>query len=98
MPLQSLVSVIRLIDSGQVFIPMDDANQSTGSVNKDHGLTDREMFALRLAADGLTNKEIAREMSATEATVKMYMRSICTKLGARNRAHAAIISRERSML
>ncbi len=97
MPLKSLVSVIRLVDSGQVFIPMDGSSSSPSGSQQEHNLTDREMFVLRLAADGLTNKEIAREMDATEATVKMYMRGICTKLGARNRAHAAIISRELSM-
>lgn len=53
---------------------------------------------LRLAADGLTNKEIARGMDASEVTVKMHMRSICKKLGARNRAHAAMISRERALI
>ena len=56
------------------------------------------MFVLRLAADGLTNKEIARDMSTNEVTVKMHMRSICKKLGARNRAHAAMISRERALI
>ncbi|SLN59789.1 transcriptional regulator NarL [Roseovarius halotolerans] len=57
-----------------------------------------ELFVLRLAADGLTNKEIARDMNANEVTVKMHMRSICKKLGARNRAHAAMISRERALI
>ena len=53
---------------------------------------------LRLAADGLTNKEIARDRGRTEVTVKMHMRSVFKKLGARNQAHAAIISRERAIL
>ncbi|HBS49102.1 MAG TPA: hypothetical protein DEA05_02950 [Rhodobacteraceae bacterium] len=37
-------------------------------------------------------------MGATEVTVKMHMRAFCKKLGARNRAHAAMISRERALL
>jgi len=61
-------------------------------------LTEKEFFVLRLAADCLTNKEIARDMGTTEETVKMRMRSVFKKLGARNRAHAAIISRERAIL
>jgi len=61
-------------------------------------LTKKEFFVLRLGADCLTNKEIAREMGTTEVTVKMHMRSVFKKLGARNQAHAAIISRKRAIL
>ena len=99
MPLRSLGSVIELISSGQIFVPVGaDFPGSTTDLENDHGLNDKELYVLRLAADGMTNKEIAREMGATEVIVKMHMRSICRKLGARNRAHAAIISRERSLL
>ncbi|SPF80054.1 response regulator [Pseudoprimorskyibacter insulae] len=95
MPLQSLTSVIQLINSGQVFVPMQELNAAgESSAGTDAKLSEKELFVLRLAADGMTNKEIARDMGATEVTVKMHMRSICKKLGARNRAHAAIISRE----
>lgn len=98
MPLQSLNSVIQLIVSGQVFVPMTDS-QSSGEKSTEHeNLTEKELFVLRLAADGMTNKEIARDMDASEVTVKMHMRMICKKLGARNRAHAAMISRERSLI
>ena len=99
MPLRSLGSVIELISSGQIFVPVGaDFPGSTTDLKNNHGLNDKELYVLRLAADGMTNKEIAREMGATEVIVKMHMRSICRKLGARNRAHAAIISRERSLL
>ena len=95
MPLQSPTSVIQLINSGQVFVPMQELNAAgENTAGTDAKLSEKEMFVLRLAADGMTNKEIARDMGATEVTVKMHMRSICKKLGARNRAHAAIISRE----
>ncbi len=99
MPLQSLNSVIQLIMSGQVFVPTGTA-QGSGEKSGGDGadLSEKELFVLRLAADGLTNKEIARDMDASEVTVKMHMRSICKKLGARNRAHAAMISRERALI
>lgn len=93
MPLQSLASVIDLVMSGEIFVPR--TNAQTG---QDHGLNGKELFVLRLAADGLTNKEIARDMDASEVTIKMHMRSICKKLNARNRAHAAIVSRELSII
>ena len=99
MPLRSLGSIIELISSGQIFVPVGaDFPGSTTDLKNNHGLNDKELYVLRLAADGMTNKEIAREMGATEVIIKMHMRSICRKLGARNRAHAAIISRERSLL
>lgn len=98
MPLQSLNSVLQLIMSGQTFVPMDTTTPGLDKSGADHDLSEKELFVLRLAADGLTNKEIARDMGANEVTVKMHMRSICKKLGARNRAHAAMISRERSLI
>lgn len=98
MPLQSLNSVLQLIMSGQTFVPMDAGTPSLDKSGHDHDLSEKELFVLRLAADGLTNKEIARDMSTNEVTVKMHMRSICKKLGARNRAHAAMISRERALI
>lgn len=98
MPLQSLTSVIGLIVSGQVFVPMDLGMSGGDGDDDDHGLSDKELFVLRLAADGMTNKEIARDMGSSEVTVKMHMRTICKKLNARNRAHAAMISRERAII
>ena len=98
-PLRSLGSIIELISSGLIFVPVGaDFPGSTTDLENNHGLNDKELYVLRLAADGMTNKEIGREMGATEVIIKMHMRSICRKLGARNRAHAAIISRERSLL
>lgn len=77
-------------------MPTENAGrQDRGNTATEHNLTEKELFVLRIAADGMTNKEIARDMGSTEVTVKMHMRSICKKLGARNRAHATIISRER---
>lgn len=96
MPLRSLDSALQLIQSGQTFIPVKpEASMASNASTKDReDLNERELHILRLAADGMTNKEIARDISVTEVTVKMHMRNVCRKLGARNRAHAAIISRE----
>ena len=97
MPLQSLLSVIQLIASGQVFVPMQDSD-SRSQTQSDAPLTEKEHFVLSRAAEGLTNKEIARDMAISEVSVKMHMRAICRKLEARNRAHAVMISRERALL
>jgi two-component system nitrate/nitrite response regulator NarP len=98
MPLQSLLSVIQLIASGQVFVPMQDAETRSSAGSGDTPLSEKEHFVLSRAAEGLTNKEIARDMAISEVSVKMHMRAICRKLEARNRAHAVMISRERALL
>lgn len=98
MPLKSLHSALQLIMSGQIFVPIDVPKMGADNTGGEFNLTDKELYALRLASDGQTNKEIARILDVREANVKMYMRSICKKLGARNRAHAAMISRDRSLI
>lgn len=49
---------------------------------------------LRGISQGKTNKEIGREIDLSEITVKMHVRSLCAKLKARNRTHAAMIARQ----
>ena len=47
---------------------------------------------LRLAAEGLTDREIARRMKVSEKTVDTYWSRIRQKLAARNRTHAVAIA------
>jgi DNA-binding NarL/FixJ family response regulator len=53
-------------------------------------LTERETDVLRLIAQGLANKEIARELSIGERTVKTHVSSILSKLGLQSRTQAAL--------
>ncbi len=57
-------------------------------------LTDRELQVLHGICDGLQNKEIAHRFGIREVTVKMHVRAIIRKLGARNRTDAAMIARD----
>ncbi|HWM01603.1 MAG TPA: response regulator transcription factor [Actinophytocola sp.] len=52
-------------------------------------LTERELRVLRLVAQGLSNKEIARALSIRLPTVKNHLQSIFGKLGVRRRTDAA---------
>jgi DNA-binding CsgD family transcriptional regulator len=52
-------------------------------------LTPRELAVLRLAAMGHQAREIARALALGEETVRSHMKKAQTKLGARNRTHAA---------
>jgi DNA-binding CsgD family transcriptional regulator len=54
-----------------------------------HGLTDREVEVLRLAAEGLSNAEIARRLVLSERTVGNHLANIYSKLGASGRSARA---------
>ena len=53
-------------------------------------LSDRETVIIHAVSEGHSNKVIAYEVGITEATVKVHVRNIMRKLGARNRTDAAI--------
>ncbi len=53
-------------------------------------LTDRETEVLRLLAQGKANKEIARELTIGEKTVKTHVSSILGKLNVPSRTQAAL--------
>ena len=53
-------------------------------------LSPREQDVARRVADGLSNKEIAREMDITERTVKAHISSIFMKWRVRDRLHLAL--------
>jgi len=93
--IKSVMSVVDLVISGQIFLPAEEYNHSDnvgreGELN----LSQREVGVLQLTSEGLTNKEIASAFGSNEAVVKAQMRYICRKLVARNRAHAVSIGRK----
>jgi DNA-binding NarL/FixJ family response regulator len=55
-------------------------------------LTHREREVLALLASGLSNKEIARELTLSVGTVRLHVSNILAKLGAPNRTTAAAIA------
>ena len=98
LPFESLISVVNLVLSGQVFIPAEGWSEGAGTSDQSADLSDKEIGILRMASEGLTNKEIALAIGKTEVAIKMHMRSICRQLAARNRAHAVTIGLERSLI
>lgn len=60
----------------------------SGAAHSAEKLTDREIDVLRLAAKGLTNKAIGRELSISDRTVQGHLANIYGKLGAASRTEA----------
>ena len=61
-------------------------------------LTDREIEVLRLLATGSANREIARALFVTEATVKSHLVHIFTKLDVDSRSRAIHVARETGLI
>ena len=55
-------------------------------------LTSRQQQVLACLKRAQSNKEIARALSMSEATVKVHVRQVMKKLGALNRTHAAVLA------
>ena len=54
-------------------------------IDRDDGLTDRELEIVRLVAAGKKNKEVAEQLAISERTVRTNLTSVFQKLGVRDR-------------
>jgi two-component system NarL family response regulator len=61
-------------------------------------LTDREMEVLRLVAQGMNNRDIARELFISENTVKNHIRNILEKLHLHSRMEAVVYAVREKLL
>lgn len=57
-------------------------------------LSDRELQVLRLASQGLANKQIGRALGIAERTVKVHLGSVFRRIGVSDRTSAALWARE----
>ncbi|MBI2856493.1 MAG: response regulator transcription factor, partial [Chloroflexi bacterium] len=61
-------------------------------------LTSRELQVLQLAADGLSNKEIAGELVISEKTVKNHISNIFSKLQVNDRTQAILFALRKGLV
>lgn len=101
MPIRSLPAALRLVDSGQIFMPVNAFDAPTMAAeqgDRSIRLSTLHIDILRMVREGKTNKEIARAIANSETGVKMHLRSIFDKLQAKNRAHAVTIAAEHGLI
>jgi DNA-binding NarL/FixJ family response regulator len=92
-----VVQAIRDVAAGKRVIPPEVAGRLSEFMPPVR-LTARELEVLRLAAKGLRNREIAREIGRTEGTVKEHIRHIMEKLGASDRTKAVTVALQRGVI
>ncbi|WP_460274779.1 LuxR C-terminal-related transcriptional regulator [Celeribacter sp. ULVN23_4] len=98
--LKDLANEIRFMAAGGRYVPVEllDQQRLKSRGTKKSPLSEREMQVLGHLAEGQSNREIAQGLNLAEATVKMHVKSICTKLGANNRTQAVIVAQDRNYI
>ena len=94
---KELLETIRCVHTGEKALSPE-ASFHLAEHATDDALTPAEIRVLRLIAGGNANKEIAAQLSVSEETVKGQVRNILSKLGANDRAHAAMIGVKRGII
>lgn len=87
---RELVAAVRAVHAERDRIVLSVSREGLSQLNElpQELLTAREREILQLTADALSNRQIAAELSLTEATVKRHLRNIFAKLGAVSRIDA----------
>jgi DNA-binding NarL/FixJ family response regulator len=95
-PLAGLVEAIRRVSCGEQFLPSEIARRLAGRISSQ--LSPRELDVLRLIGKGLSNKEIGSSLDVAEATVKVHVTAILSKLGVADRTQAILAAIKRGII
>ncbi|WP_422103462.1 response regulator [Vreelandella sp.] len=109
-PREQLLSALHQILQGQLYLPADIMRRppprgmpSTAVESADSKqtrlprLTDKQLDVLSCMSQGMSNKQIARELAIAETTVKTHVSAILRKLGATSRVHAIVVAGEEDL-
>jgi DNA-binding NarL/FixJ family response regulator len=94
---KELLDTIRAVHAGKKALSQEVSFELAEHATDD-SLTPAEVRVLRLIAHGSANKEIASQLSLSEETIKGQVRNILSKLGAKDRTHAAMIGFKRGII
>jgi DNA-binding NarL/FixJ family response regulator len=99
-PRDELVRAVRSAHRGESVLAPSVAGRLMGRVRRptDGTLSKREREVLALIADGTTNREAAKKLFVSEATIKTHLLHIYDKLGVRDRAAAVGEAYKRGLL
>lgn len=95
--LETIQEAVRVVLDGDVCWPsniQDVVHVSPEAKAASEGLaslTPQQFRVLTMVCDGLLNKQIAYELSVSEATIKAHVTAIFRKLGVRTRTQAALL-------
>jgi DNA-binding NarL/FixJ family response regulator len=106
---EHLVSAVRMVRSGDALLApaitrrlverFAGRNPDTAAIHRDLStLTPRELEVLGLLAQGLSNAELAAQLTLSEATVKTHVARILAKLGLRDRVQAVVVAYETGLV
>lgn len=102
-PREELFTAVRAAAQGRTVLSPAVASRLVSAVRTpaapgNEPLSAREREVLALVAKGTSNREIARELFISEATVKTHLTHIFGKLGAKDRAAAVAVGYDRGIL
>lgn len=97
---ETLRHALSLVMAGEIYVPpvvLAELDRPAGGLELPadsplRSLTERQRETLQLLVQGLSNKEIARQLGLLESTVKAHLKVILKKLGAANRTQAALMA------
>jgi DNA-binding NarL/FixJ family response regulator len=95
---EAMAAAVQSVLDGNVWVPAGiDLNspqdsETTGTVKRLMTLTPQQVRVLMMLSEGLLNKQIAYELSVSEATVKAHVSAILQKLGVDSRTQAVILA------
>ncbi|MFF6783301.1 response regulator [Streptomyces sp. NPDC012510] len=106
---QHLAASVRLVDTGDALLAPSITRRLVerfatevpypAAAHADlRALTPRELEVLTLLGRGLSNTELAAELTLSEATVKSHVARIFSKLDLRDRAQAVVIAYEKGLI
>lgn len=96
--IETIGSAIKSVLAGDSWVPPDvdlsatEDKETANLVRRLSTLTPQQVRVLMMLSEGLLNKQIAYELSVSEATVKAHVSAILDKLGVDSRTQAVIVA------